>query len=138
MRKILTGIISLILACVLITGCGGNGKPENISDDIYEKAIEAITIFDSYKNGEINSEECFKELYGVDVESKLLEKKDGKWTYNGAEISDDDAEVYCGIVDLRINFPSPYLELNEEQINHLEEVTIEARNGLAEKINYKE
>ncbi len=137
MKKILIGIILII--CVLSVGCGAKeAKPDNISEDTYNKAIKAITIFDSYKNGEMDSEMFLKELYSIGIESKLLEKKDGKWTYDSAEISDDDAKVYCAIVDMGMNFPSPYLELSQEQTEHLEEVVTKTRNELAEMINYRD
>lgn len=60
--------------CSFLSGCGG-GKPDNISQEMYDAAIYVIEAADMYLNGESTYEETDKKLCEFNV-SELIESRD--------------------------------------------------------------
>ena len=112
MKKVLIGIMALIL-CVFAVGCGGNKKPDGVSDDMYEKATYAIKVVDLYLNGEATQDETYEKIKTI----KLGEFKD---------YQEPDRSIFTEISILKLK--------NYGNISEIKEV----RNELAKKINYKD
>lgn len=120
MRKILKGIIALILVCTLIAGCGESGKPDGVSDEMYEAAIYAIKVVDLYLDGESTIKETYDKLDSMKVPDYEM---DGIYK---------DMSIYTSIKGLETSVMC--IELGTAEISDLKD----DRNELAEKINYKE
>lgn len=111
MKKVLIGIMVLIL-CVFTLGCGGNKKPDGISDDMYEKAVYAIKVVDLYLNGEATQDETYEKIKAI----KIGEFED---------YQESDRSIFTEIAILKLK--------NYGNISEIKEV----RDKLAKEINYK-
>lgn len=112
MKKVLIGIMVLMI-CVFIVGCGGNKKPDGVSDDMYEKAVYAIKVVDLYLNGEATQDETYEKIKAI----KIKEFKD---------YQEPDRSVFTEISILKLK---NYGNISE---------TKEVRDRLAKAINYKD
>lgn len=45
-------LLSLALTATILSGC--SSKPENLSDNTYESACQALEVMDQYNNGDLD------------------------------------------------------------------------------------
>ena len=58
-QKVITFIITiLIISSIFLTGCGG-GKPEDLSDEAYDIAVDIVRVADFYDNGTYSSANAY-------------------------------------------------------------------------------
>ena len=119
MRKKL--LLVVLVSCLLI-GCG-NKKPDDVSEEVYDMAVYAIDVVDLYLDGEATIEETDEKLEQFDID---LDYDDGE--YEG------DSSVEVDIIVLQTRVSSLELGYGTTTITDVKE----ARNELAETINYKE
>lgn len=122
MRKI-KGIIALILVCTLIAGCGESGKPDGVSDEMYEAAVYAIKVVDLYLDGESTIDDTYNKLNSMKLTNyETLLGNDDYVNYSVYVLTDSlRTDAFC-------------IEAGTMDISVLKE----DRNKLAEKVNYKD
>ena len=67
MKKTVLVFISALLL-VGLAGCGGKSKPNNVSDEVYNRGVAVIEIVDKYLDDEVSLEDVAKELAIDNVE----------------------------------------------------------------------
>lgn len=110
----------LLMCSILIgiTGCGR--KPSGISQEIYDDAIYVINVTDSFLDGSSTAGETDQKLEKIDI--------DIDW-------ESDDMPIQASITSIQSLFSSISLEYGSDPT--VTEIK-EARDKLADEINYKE
>ncbi|MCM1237247.1 MAG: hypothetical protein NC489_44835 [Ruminococcus flavefaciens] len=124
MKSILKKVIVISLCCILLVGCGGNKKPDDVSQETYDLAVYTIKVVDLYLNGEATLDDTY---------SKTKEMK-VKFDYD-SEYKQEDVvltAIYC--VQSDISIMSLREKANSSDLSTLKQ----DRDKLAKKINYKD
>lgn len=117
MKKIIEKILLFAVACCLLIGCGG--KPSGISDEMYDTAVYVVDAVDLYLDGESTSEETYEKIDSLNIpESK----------------ESDDLSVETEILSVKIALFGSKESVGTSGISDVKE----ARNELAETVNYKD
>lgn len=139
-------IVCIALAAVMLTGCGGNKKPDGLSDEAYENAKIAIETVDNYTSGKNDAESSAKELYNIEIDTERLSDseyllslerdKDGN-AIDSSEEFPKDVSVDMYIFDIRTTMSSISLDIKEEARTSMENMMIEEREKLENLIKDK-
>lgn len=118
MKKVLV----LLFGCMmLLSGCGG--KPSDVSQEIYDTAVYAIDVTDMYLDGEATIEETKEKIDGLNIE------------YNPDDNEyEKDSDIESSLVSLEIYVHIVESGYGDATISDIKD----ARNSLAEEINYKD
>lgn len=139
-------ILCIALAVVMLTGCGGNKKPDGLSDEAYENAKIAIETVDNYTSGKKDAESSAKELYNIEIDTERLYDSEYllslKRNENGHLIDSldefpKDISVTVYISDIRSAMSSLYLDIGIESRLFLEDTIIEEKDKLEDLIEYR-
>lgn len=120
MRKSMQPIL-ILMSIIFLTACGGNGKPDDVSEETYQKALYAIKVCDLYLDGEATQDETREKLNGIglpDIEIGFS--------------SHNEVAVYSGLMGL--NADCTRMSLDSFDISTFKE----HRDKIAEAINYKD
>lgn len=123
MKKVLIGIMALILG-VFIVGCGGNKKPDGVSQETYDLAIYTIKVVDLYLNGEASLEDTYSKIKEINVEIGY----DSEYKQN----SNISTTIFLLKSDISL------MSLREKSDSSDLSKLKESRNKLAKEINYKD
>lgn len=118
MKKFFT---MLIVAVFMLTSCGG-GKPDDVSQEMYDYAVYAIKVTDLYLNGDCSIEETYKKLR--DISLPEIE-------FDYGRENKKDSSVNISISSLRTT--ALLVKLGSNNLSDLKK----DRDELAKKINYK-
>ncbi len=115
--------ITLLSTTAFLFGCGGGGKPGDVSEKYYNYGLKALEIIDSYLDYEISTEEAYSKLNDLTDRKRSL----------GDYVHDKDLHVV-------IYVSSAELEVSEIERGvwsaSLDEL-IEDRNNIAEAVGAK-
>lgn len=117
MKKI---IAILMMGIMLLYGCGGNGKPNGLSDEMYESAVYAIKAVDLYLNAESTIDDTKEKLNNILPEYENINEEYQK-----------DSHVWNLINGLSIDTFG--VHVGTQDISDLKK----SRDELAKEINYK-
>lgn len=113
-------ILTIAVLCVaIICACGRNGKPDEISKEMYESAVYAIKVIDLYLDGDATLGETKEKLKDMEIPKAEI----------GGEY-EGDFSVELGISSLKLDISA--IEVGTGTISDLKE----DRDELAEEINY--
>ena len=84
-------VIGCIIAC--LPGCGGDKKPENMSDIAYRAGQKAVEITEQYLNMDITAEEAYDQL--EDVHDRLDAQKTD-------ELGDLTVSIYINSIQIEL------------------------------------
>lgn len=121
MKRVLSVLLAAVLCAGMLTGCGG--KPEDVSQDVYDLGIETCDVLDDYIQGKMKQNTCEEKLEEIADRARVLREDDSK-TFND------------GII-------LTYICLSPSNVSHLyfaEGETYEAENALEklkEELNLK-
>lgn len=111
----------VIIVITFLTACGG-GKPDDVSEEMYQNAVYAIKVVDLYLDGEATAKETYDKLDNMNLPDSdtLIDKKEYA-----------DYSIWQSIFSLKIDIFG--VNLGTTSLSDLKE----DRNKLAEAINYK-
>lgn len=118
MKKIIT-MIFLFFLFNIFYGCGGE-KPDDVGEEMYQKAIYAIKVCDLYLSGEATQEETIEKIKGIETPQIDI-----------ASTSHNEVLIYSGIMGLYADCTK--MKFGEFEISSFKE----HRDKIAEAINYK-
>lgn len=113
-------LVLILLTIIFFTACGGGGKPDDVSEDMYETAVYAIKVVDLYLDGEATLEDTYEKLNNMKVPDYEME-----YPYT-------DFSINSSIIGLKTCALS--LKTGDGQISDLKS----KRDEIAEAINYKD
>lgn len=100
MKKISTAIFVLTFSLLLV-GCSSasHEKPDYLTDEQYEAALQVVEIFDKYLDSDLSSEEAYEDISNVssswdDMES--TEDGDSKASLLGTKIFSLEQDLFGG------------------------------------------
>lgn len=142
-------ILILLILCVLLVGCGKSEseKPQDISEEAYLDAIDAIEIVDAYSDEKCDAEKAIKDLYEIDVDTDSLLDSEYLMSLErneNNELIDEkmeyprDISVYASIFDIQTQMSTLRLDIGEENKEKAVDSVMELRDELANKINYND
>lgn len=102
---------------LLLMGCNG-GKPDDVSQEMYDVAVYAIKAADLYLNAESTSEEVYEKIDSLNIPE--------------TDAGSKDFLVDSSILRLKISILGA--DIGSQNLTDVKE----ARNELAERINYKD
>lgn len=109
--------ILILISSFLLIGCGE--KPSGVSDEMYDTAVYVIDAIDLYLDGESTSEETYEKIDSLNIpESK----------------ESDDLSVEMEILNIKTALFGSKESVGTSGISDVKE----ARNELAETVNYKD
>lgn len=121
-------IIAIIVVIFAISGESRNGKPNDVSQEMYDLAVYAIKIADRYLDGEDSIEETYEKLESISLPEITFD-------YSGQYKK--DTSVNTAISHLQSSAFS--IKLGSKGIGSANMSDFKkARDELAEKINYKD
>jgi len=107
MKRIISSLLVAVALLSLFSGCGGGGKPDNLSDDVYELGCAALETTDDYIDGKITASDALKKLdwsatlIDTQVEKELADSPTG--TLYGTPYSNDNGvSIYLLSIKLAI------------------------------------
>lgn len=109
----------ILLAITFLTACGG-GKPDDVSDEMYQTAVYVIKVCDLYLNGEATKEETKEKLDDIELPDIEVESS-----------SSNEFSIYCGIMNLHAHCTR--MKYGNFELSKFKE----DRDKIAEAINYK-
>lgn len=111
-------ILLLIIGCIVfLSGCGG--KPDDVSQEMYDTAIYVIGATDMYLDGESTCDEVYEKIDSLNIPE---------------ETETGDSSVNLSILSIKIALFGSKESIGTQTISDVRE----ARDKLADKINYKE
>lgn len=119
MRKAIISVSIAIAITIFLTACGG-GKPDDVSEEMYQKAIYIVKVCDLYLNGETTQEETKEKIRGIDISD-----------FDITSASVKEVEIWSGITGLHADCTRMFtgsFDLSSFK---------EHRDKIAEAINYK-
>ena len=139
----------LLISCVLLIGCGKSEseKPQDISEEAYLDALDAVEIADAYSDEKYDVEKAITDLYEIDVDTDSLLDSEYLMSLErneNNELIDEkmeyprDISVYVSIFDIQTQMSTLRLDVGEENKEKAVDSVMELRDELADKINYKE
>ena len=78
MKRIRLGMVSGLLIIGLM-GCGnksGDGKPKNVSDEIYDYGVAIVEVMDKYLDDEVSADEVVEKMFVEGMEFETDEEKE--------------------------------------------------------------
>lgn len=81
MKKILSAILVMCMCFGLLAGCGG--KPEDVSQDVYDLGVETCDVLDDYIQGKMKQNTCEEKLEEIADRARVLEEDDSKTFSDG-------------------------------------------------------
>lgn len=121
MRKIKRFTVILLTTVLFLTACGGGGKPDDVSEEMYQKALYAIKVCDLYLDGSTTQEETIEKLKGIDTPDIEV-----------GSSSSNEVAIWSGIMGLHADCTK--MKFEEFELSSFKE----HRNKIAEAINYKD
>ena len=115
MKKI---IATLLVMSMLMCGCGG--KPEKISDGMYESASYVVRVVDMYLDGEATIDETYEKIDALNI------VEDEKYSA--------DTLISAYILGIEVDVLSLKTSYGTADMSKLRE----GRDKLAKEINYKD
>lgn len=79
MKRVLSVLLAAVLCVGMLTGCGG--KPEDVSQDVYDLGIETCDVLDDYIQGKMKQNTCEEKLEEIADRARVLREDDSK-TFN--------------------------------------------------------
>lgn len=109
----------ILLAITFLTACGG-GKPDDVSDEMYQTAVYVIKVCDLYLDGEATQEETKEKIRGIDTSD-----------FDITSASTKEVEIWSGITGLHADCTK--MKYGGFEVSDFKE----HRDKIAEAINYK-
>lgn len=127
MKKLISILLTIGVCCGLLAGCGSEGKPAGMNEDIYSYGVNAVEIVDSFLQSDLTAEEAEKKI------ETLYDSADSVET---DEIIDDSVKSSLSLLMAEFRNIS-YQELSEDV--DLEDMTElrKVRDNLKERLNMK-
>ncbi len=114
-------VIFFLMICLCLVGCGEGGKPDNVSQEMYDLAVYAIKVTDLYLDGHYSIGDTLKKLNSIS-----LPELDTDTEYRG------DILVHVKIRALLLT--AHCVNAETQKISDFKD----KRDKLAEEINYKD
>lgn len=137
-------ILSIIALSLILCGCGGDKKPDDISREAYEKAAETIDAIDLYLDEKTDLDKTLDKLYEIDVDVSLdeeymlsLERNENDELIDNTLEFPRDCAIYVDIFDIRTVISTLRVVDGEGEQKILDQAK-GLRDGLSKKINYKD
>lgn len=111
--------LPIVLALSILTACGG--RPDNVSEDMYNYAESAIKAVDAYMDNEMSFDDTYQKIDGLTSSASK---------YKHGSSYDKDKVTYYALSDLSFSVSA------EHRGSETYAELLESRNNLAEKINY--
>lgn len=71
MKRIITLLIAATMICLTLAGCGG-GKPNNVSQEMYDVGITALQIADEYIGYKIDGDKADSKLSALSKDAETI------------------------------------------------------------------
>lgn len=119
MRKEIISVAMAISITIFLTACGG-GKPDDVSEETYQKALYVVKVCDLYLEGDATQEETIEKIKGIDSPEIDI-----------GTSSANEVAIWSGIMNLHAHCTK--MKYGNFELSKFKE----DRDKIAEAINYK-
>ena len=103
MKKLLSVLLAVCLCCGMLAGCGKKGKPDEVSQEVYDLGVETCDVLDDYIQGKMKQESCSEKLEALDDEAQALEEKLKEELGDEYSFQDESIVSYIGFAAFSVN-----------------------------------
>lgn len=101
MKKLLSVFLTAFLCCGMLAGCGKKGKPDEVSQEVYDLGVRTCNELEDYVDGKMSQETCYYRLVApaeeaAEIDQKNEEELGDKYSW---EERQEDKDILENIID---------------------------------------
>lgn len=73
MKRVLGVLVAIVMCCGLLAGCGSDGKPEEMNEDIYSYGVKAVEVIDSFLESDLTIDEAVDKTDALSASADSIE-----------------------------------------------------------------